>query len=155
MEFLLGLFIGATWYYTALLIGLCVLFIGSALAESGWSVFLVATWFATLFYLGKIDVHHISYVDTLLLMMAYIAIGVIWSGYKWFLYVKEQKTEHDEKKRPYMFEVPKSSSKVEEISVWILFWWLSMLSYVFSDMVTDLVKRLGGFYNKIAEYALK
>lgn len=155
MEFLLGLFIGATWYYTALLISLCVLFIGSALAESGWSMVLVTTWVATLFYLGKIDISQANWVDTLLLVMAYIIVGIIWSGYKWFLYIKERKSEHDAKHKSYPFVAPKSSSKVEEISVWILFWWLSMLSYVFSDMITDLVKRLGGFYNKIAEYALK
>jgi hypothetical protein len=95
---------------------------------------------------------------------------------KWFLYIKDAKQSYNKDllasynrltnyekisleeyaaSKYGNFKLPTSSSKAEEISVWIVFWVFSVISYIFSDMVKDIVKRLGGVYDAIARYAIK
>lgn len=178
MEFLVGVFVGAVWYETLVLIALCVLFIGTAFAESAWSVAILAIWIGVLTYYNKLSISSIDWYSTALFVAVYLLIGVIWSGYKWFQYVKRKKEDHDKEKvnwynrqssdykskfsfeesvlqNQHNFVIPKSTDKVEEIAVWIVFWEISMISYMLYDMVIDLIKRLGGFYNKITLYAIK
>jgi hypothetical protein len=126
--------------------------------------------------MGKIDLSNIDYMRTLSISGLYLAVGLLWSGYKWFLYIKDKKQSYDEdlllsyyRRGPQYeklslgeyatsnygnFKLPTSSSKSEEISVWVVFWVFSVIYYIFSDMVKDIVKRLGGVYDAIARYAI-
>ena len=105
------------------------------------------------------------------------SLSSVWSAYKWFLYVIKYtkdynrdselswKHAYEEKRNKVTLEeykaseaskmhLPSSSNKIEEISMWILFWELSMLSYVFSDLIKDIISKLGGIYNAISRYAI-
>jgi hypothetical protein len=179
VEFFVGVFVGLVWWQIAMVSCFFGVVILTAFAESGWSIPTFVVAICSLWFFDKIDFSHINYGLTFMFMASYLVIGVVWSGYKWFLYVKAEKADYDAKCIKWYerqsdnfqkahsikeidfadlyssFTMPKSSRKTEEISVWILFWEFSIFSYFFSDMIVDLIKRLGGMYDMIARYAIK
>jgi hypothetical protein len=176
VEFVTGLFVGLVWWETAmvcLLIGVTII---SAFAESGFGFLTAVILIGALYGMDKIDLSNIDYMKTLSISGLYLVVGLLWSGYKWFLYIKDAKQSYNKDllasynrltnyekisleeyaaSKYGNFKLPTSSSKAEEISVWIVFWVFSVISYIFSDMVKDIVKRLGGVYDAIARYAIK
>jgi len=177
MELLNVLFIGAVWYQTVFLISLFCLFVILAFDELSVGAVPLVAWIGLLFYLGKVDVNHIDWVLTIEAVVAYLVVGIIWSGYKWFVYVRDLYLEHVEARTQsyrnrdleykskvttlkqhlenYKFDAPKSKDKISSISGWIIFWEFSIIKYLLNDFVVDLIKRLGGYYSRITAYAIK
>ena len=177
MEFLMGLFVGLVWWQTTILVGLITMMVVTGFAESFSSIIYAASIVGVLIYLGKFDFSTVNYTMVILYTLGYLLIGILWSAYKWFLYVIKYtkdynrdselswKHAYEEKRNKVTLEeykaseaskmhLPSSSNKIEEISMWILFWELSMLSYVFSDLIKDIISKLGGIYNAISRYAI-
>lgn len=155
------------------------------LALMGWSAWIDTLWIAgvaiVLYVAGNWlfgDLSHLAFLTdpvTLVSIVAFsLAIGTVWSLWKWRRWVhsdqvqrdlRKGKKEHDAKgvKTPFVesFYFPISAQpnhNVERIITWITLWPFSMVVYFFEDFLIDIgrwiYERLGKVYVRITDAAL-
>jgi hypothetical protein len=166
MDFVLGFITGMLWYemvVVGVLVFLSVLFM---FQESVNGVFLGvvllgSTYVMKMWTFGQIDWSKlISYV------LIYIAIGIVWSMFKWYKLVRKRflswTSNYDSKNKDITFDKdnfvkPNISHYIDDIVLWILYFPFSIIAYISSDFFRNLVKKIvkifGKVYDKISEMA--
>lgn len=82
-------------------------------------------------------------------VISYLLIGGGWSVYKWDRFVAERKKEYDEYKpdpaRPNdvryhekAYGRPDAFDYKHKFTTWIMWWWASMIVYLFDDLFTEI-----------------
>lgn len=132
-----------------------------------WASVILLGAFAIYYFLGsKEDVTSLfSYVAEntatfIGFVIGYFAVGVVWSFFKWFFYLRrvrerllERFTEIKEE------DIPLAKKNVNRISTWISFWMLSALWTLLNDPVRNFSKYcvaiFGSWYDKMSQSAFE
>jgi len=89
----------------------------------------------------------------------FLGIGVIWSIYKWQLFVREKIKHYQEDNKEYTkeevkYEINRSKSN-DQIAFWIILWPFSSLGYLINDFIYDIViaivKKITKIYDGITD----
>lgn len=94
----------------------------------------------------------------------YVVAGIVWSFYKWYVYLKRKvevlkekgyKFPNNKKDYPESFDASKNK---ESIIAWMIYWPFSAFWYIISDPITRFYKwlfeKFSGIYEKIANSVL-
>lgn len=97
--------------------------------------------------------------STLYWVGAYLFIGILWSFYKWFQFVKwiVSKTIPERPKEELLEDLA-LSKHWEKIGTWILWWPISILRFLVYDFLTSgrrIAKIFSEIYNSITKDAIK
>ena len=151
-----------SWWWVIAFSVITIACVWLAFDENVLSVALLSVFGLMTYYLVPAAVAHITLMDTIIFGGIYLTFGSIWSLFKWYKFIKADKSKF--KARYYdtesaKYDVPEASSYVDRISTWIIFWPLSFIKYCIGDLFMDaihfIIKRLGGVYRKIGEYAAR
>ena len=162
------------------IIGLLIVFIFITVATEiewyGWSTITLTASVVTAHYLHIFDI--IPYVKTHLLntiihSIYYIAMGVLWSFPKWFLFLRNERDKtrewlKEEKRRnttyrrtstDLVINIPQASHNKGKIVAWIAFWPFSFIGTVLNDpirkMFNFIFDQFKGLYQKMANAIFK
>lgn len=95
--------------------------------------------------------YEFSLLGVVLTLLLYTALGVVWSFYKWYTYLRKNRERF-------------LGGKIENIDktvigTWIAYWPFSVFAYLLGDLLADftkwIVRTFEGVYNRIAVRALK
>lgn len=92
--------------------------------------------------------------------VGYFLIGILWSFYRYYLFMKDEvKTYNYLKKEDLKQQTSISrSDNIQMISNWIINWPISMIVYIFYDLLGDLCNMIINYfksiYDKIADYVI-
>ena len=154
-------FMALSWYWMIGLVVFGLWFIGCVFEESFeiGAVMLVLFLGLTQFS-GFYDFRAIDFVSLFYTGAIYLAVGCIWSLFKYKITAKDIAKE-------YIDEYPRKSgnelregilNRIEariyksKISGWIVFFPFSILKFLFGDFIDYLVSKLGKVYKRIAVY---
>lgn len=162
MEFLLGLYTGVfalAWWQIVIcfiVFGICLVSLFCEAVEAG-SFFLLAT-IVLLTYLGVISWTDVSVLGILSYVGAYLAIGCVWSLFKYkrkALSIAEFNLENYPNRTPEqtMSDI-KNGIRNNTISYWIVYWPISVIKFCLDDLVDYLISKLGRVYKLIAATAV-
>jgi len=169
--------------FEILLFGLLLVGFGySTWAEELWSLILVGIIFLAVgFFVGGYTMTILENIELIIpILCGSMAVGSIWSLWKWRSHMRSQpvqdelregKTKYDDVKGKEGFrdlppfktsdffpDVARASKNVERISTWTILWPLSMVLYIFKDLLIDIgrwiYEQLGRVYLRITEAAL-
>lgn len=99
-----------------------------------------------------------------IILALYFPIGVIWSLFKWYLYLTKVKEEHLDKKKRYSQDrvylvKPEASDNKGRIIAWISYWPISIIWTLIADFVTGVARRIynkiSGLFDKISDKVFK
>lgn len=99
--------------------------------------------------------------EWLLFGVLYLIAGLIWAIFKWFLYCKQWVREQNRGEHKYFYakDTLSASDHKERITLWIVYFPLSIVWTVARDVVKNGLSRicdcLSGIFDKIAENAKK
>lgn len=94
-------------------------------------------------------------VLSILTLVAYLLIGVVWSLFKWTFYVKSLKRKHI-KSSESKFYAPKVEVEYNRTRIlgWMMYWPLSSVWTIINDPIkrvfTEILEKTTGLYDKIA-----
>lgn len=88
--------------------------------------------------------------STLIHTSAYLAIGSVWSMFKWFIYLKKWWSVN--KESTIDVKVPHASEHKYDLSVWILWWPLSVLNWVFGSLLVNIGEWLANLWQRIYDW---
>ena len=107
--------------------------------------------------LGKSIIENPS--TSILIFVAYLAIGTIWSFVKWFLFLKEQK-DHYSSVTYFHFDIDrfKIAKNKERVLHWMIYWPFSLAWTMINNPVKRsfefIISQFGGAYDKMTERIL-
>lgn len=99
--------------------------------------------------------------------LVYVGLGLLWSVFKWRLFVKKEKAIHIEDaerrgtkpNKERLKETIARKKDVDVISFWIILWPLSGIAYVAKDFIIDairnLIERMTTVYDKVTNSIIK
>ena len=97
-------------------------------------------------HLGEFIVNNPMLIVSFIIL--YLIIGLLWSFYKWYLYLKDSKKQNRE--RDY---TNSPSYNKDKIIAWMAYWPISMLLFVVGDLFSTfynwLYSRVSGIYERI------
>lgn len=95
-----------------------------------------------------------NYLEVILFSMLYLALGAVWSFFKWYQFLKNKVNEKFYGGKPMhtkdgIFLRFKEGQYSKMISNWILFFPISLLLYIFGDLVTIVGEEIQKALSKI------
>jgi len=131
-----------------------------------WKVGIVGAYIIIAFFVSKTI--FLSIVDSIqtqpttfiLYTIIFLIIGLMWSFYKWFRFVKKRTRDYlskvEERSRTVFISdfLPDVSKNKSLISTWIIFWPISVARYlcgnILVDMTNYLIKKFASTYQSIS-----
>lgn len=155
-----GAILALAWYNILVIGAIIFIFFLCAFNEVvEGSLVLLAAFIGVFVYFGLIDVSTISFSTVLYYAVAYLAIGCVWSLFKYKNKAEEiallYKGYNDNPNRnnytnAEIVENIKDGIRNSQISFWIIFFPISMVKFALSDFVDYLISKLGRVYDYIA-----
>lgn len=154
---MLEIFLALAWYNILVVGVLLVIFTFCAFNEivEGSAIFLAASIFV-LNYFDIIPLTNIDWSTVIYSIMVYLAVGCIWSLFKYKQRAEELAIGYNENKhynqytREQIVQKIKYEIKNSQIAYWIIFFPISMIKFALSDFVDYLISKLGRVYDYIA-----
>jgi hypothetical protein len=142
-----------------------LLFLGMIIEESlGATIFLILLLLFFPFTGNQAFVSDINWLYTLASTPVYLVIGYVWSRYKWKNKVQklvalfkrkytasEYKDEGLEARDKALKSIVYHAKSKSQYAFWIIAWPASVLNFLFSDMIINLVGKLSKYYDKITD----
>jgi hypothetical protein len=110
-------------------------------------------------------------------IVAWILIGLVWSFFKWYIYLKDNKKVQEEayalralrfipsnkgvveEREPLVYKIPAASDNKERITTWMIYWPFSILGFVLSNPIVRFYRWLyntfSGVFDKITASVYK
>lgn len=161
-----GLFVAfsaLSWYYMIGIFIFSLVFIVLAFYENFTSTLVVLfLLFGIVQYTNLYDFTTIDIISLLYIFIIYILIGIIWSLFKYKFEVSNIVLKIKKRNKDVLANDLKSSIletinyqiTKDRISSWIVFFPISIIKFLFEDMVIYVIERMGKVYNKIAEIVI-
>lgn len=92
--------------------------------------------------------------------VVYLAIGVVWSFFKWYMVLIEIRNSRDKKERKMLWTISDmtASNWKESIITWILYWPFSLIGFICADFVYGMAeiiyKIFSNLYDRMAKKIL-
>jgi len=138
-------------------------------SEDGFGVIINPL--SIIFYLYLIDYlpHTTNFIlnntgITFMYCTLYLIAGVVWSFYKYFLFIRKwiyivKDNPNYVDKEAYVRDVTSIQYNIGKISSWIVNWPFSIIYYVFNNLIKDciefIIEHFSFVYNYILEFTLK
>lgn len=145
------------------------------------SLFVIAGSIAIYYFLVKpIDFNAVleftrsNSTDIILSVIAWVFIGVAWSFFRWYVYLKDSKRRQDdnyqdfvknEKKwdrkveRELKYTIPQAEDNKERITTWMVYWPFSVLGYLATNPIQRMYRwiyeHVSGVYDKMTVSVFK
>lgn len=152
-DFLLGML----WYEY---VGLCGAFIALWLSIRyiNYVMAVGLTVVLTGLFIDKIN-FNFNIITILLIAIAYLSTGVVWSFFKWIKYVKECKSERfdgrkfsAEREAEVLKDLKydlKFSRHIERIVTWVSFWPISIIDYALTDFICNMFNKFTNLFKSV------
>ena len=142
LEFLAAFYAAVVWYQLIIIAVVLILSIGFIANESGSIPFIGVMGVLMYNWTGAGAVLTFSsMLDGWVFILVYIAIGLIWSFFKWGRLVKYYIGKH--KNEDDVRYALKNVSN-DKIAYWVLWWPLSVMGFVFEDAIQWLIEHFKG-----------
>lgn len=151
MDFLLGLWTGMVWWQLILLSLIISFSFLCMLNESGVAfTATIATAIGFTYFTTGITFNPMV---TAVYFSVYLIIGILWSIFKWYKFVKEYIKENKAiyKNSKDLYTHLSYEKNYDTLWFWVIWWPGSILAYFLRDFVLDILQKLGGLYDYIAK----
>lgn len=163
----LGLFAVAftalSWYWMVGIFVFGLWFVVAAFDEQlGGAAIMFALFLGLTQFSGLYDLSTIDFISAFYTIVIYLAVGCVWSLFKYKITAKKIADEYIEDYKKYRYTPEQLKENIllriesriykSKISCWIVFFPFSILNFMFGDFVEYIVSKLGRVYRKIAEY---
>lgn len=141
-------------------------------SKLGWPLGLLIIGTAVLYFINKSAIKSLGYnisdnlVNFIMFTVLYLGLGLVWSLFKWFRFLRKKRKEYDEaviewegrvkenkhtiSKVPYITDYrPYAKDNKEQISSWIVFWPFSGIRYIVGNLLTDFVSWFVSLWSKL------
>jgi len=146
----ISLFFAAIVWYEIIAIGIISLLMVGFLWEEHASVPFIGM-LALLFYdwgTHGAFVEVGSILDVWIFLIIYIAIGLMWSFFKWGRLIKQYIAKFDNEE-DVRYKLSNFSN--DRIAYWVLWWPFSIAGFVFDDAIQWIIEHFKGVYNLITD----
>lgn len=155
--------VGTIWFW--ILVAVASVFIIISL-ENNWggtgaTLTFLAAFMALVVFGGKEDLKALggflfqSPKQSILYILAYFGIGVVWSFVKWYFFLLNWRDKLLKQESVDAYDIPKAKHEYGRIISWMSYWMFSMAWTIVNDPVKRTFKflfaRLEGVYQKIAD----
>ena len=154
-----AVFLALAWYNMLAVAAVVFIFTLCVFYEvtEGSAIFLAITIFV-LNYFGIIALGNLEWSTIIYGVIAYLAIGCVWSLFKYKQKAKMiavyNRINHPRQTLEDTYKEIKRTIANSEISFWIVFFPISMIKFALSDFVYYLISKLGRVYDYIARYVV-
>ncbi|MEI6672352.1 MAG: hypothetical protein WCL02_03105 [bacterium] len=92
-------------------------------------------------------------------VLLYIIIGIIWSFFKWYMYLKPIRDCFRKQEKVEKDEIPKFDNNISQVICWMMYWPFSALwtltHNLFKDIYKFLAEKLKGLYESMINRMFK
>jgi hypothetical protein len=144
-----------------------------------WPIFLLILYVLFTQFLARVDVfgfaaHHP--VQLVLYILGYFVVGFMWSFVKWWLLVSTVADKYRERRKVFLADIdkrlnqealdekwrhimynddlgkPKLSKEKKKVTLWIMYWPMSMLWSLLDDFIKKMIRHLIIKFQKVYQY---
>lgn len=139
---MLELFVfGTFWFYALCIITYTLVSILIVDDKPIWATISIILYFTLLSWFGDINI--VKYIienpkTILIFALLYIGIGVLWSVFNYWLYIKKLKKETKE----YGHSKPTFKSTISDIPIWMAFWPFGLTSKFLKNAIFKLFENI-------------
>ena len=156
----IAFFAGMLWWQFIVMGILGIGFVASLVNESSVIFGITLAVFMGFFW-NVLGLGTLSVSSVLIFLVVYIGFGLLWSLYKWRLFVLEKKEEYINNRQNYTYpkdytnqdiiDYVSRSKDTDQILFWVVLFPFSMLGYFINDFILDIIKKMTKVYDKITE----